>query len=164
MKNLPAGHNYVVAHDLRKLTHTITEIHAGDVYRVPPGTIHAFQGGLKAIEIGHVSDLTYRVFDHWHNDKARALHPDQAKAAINYDQLRGEEFVKFSKTAHDKWDLVRVFPVEAKSRQEGSGAVWSIQTNPDFGIERIEFSGVGEHGNRVIREHAETFETNGPIS
>jgi mannose-6-phosphate isomerase len=46
---------------------------AGDVYLVPPGTVHAVGAGVLLYEIQQPSDVTYRVFD-W--GRPRELHVD----------------------------------------------------------------------------------------
>jgi mannose-6-phosphate isomerase len=38
--------------------------HAGDVFVVPAGTIHAIGAGLAIVEVQQRSDTTYRLFDH----------------------------------------------------------------------------------------------------
>lgn len=64
------------------------ECHAGDVFFLATGTIHAIGGGILIAEIQQTSDITYRVYD-WDrvdkDGKGRELHTDEALAAINYD-------------------------------------------------------------------------------
>jgi mannose-6-phosphate isomerase len=53
--------------------------HAGDVYLVPPGTVHAIGAGVLLYEIQQPSDVTYRVYD-W--GRQRELHvADGARVA-----------------------------------------------------------------------------------
>lgn len=53
---------------------------AGDVWYVPPGTIHAIGPGLTLIEVQQNIDLTYRLYDY---GRPRALHLDDAIAVAN---------------------------------------------------------------------------------
>jgi glucokinase-like ROK family protein len=57
------------------------EVHAGDVYFIPAGTVHAIAKGCLICEIQQNSNLTYRVYDYGRldkNGKARELHVDRA--------------------------------------------------------------------------------------
>lgn len=52
-----------------------------DVFRVPPGTIHAICAGVALLEIQQPSDTTYRVYDYGRlglDQKPRPLHLDDA--------------------------------------------------------------------------------------
>ena len=56
-------------------------VRAGDVFRVPPGTIHAICSGVALLEIQQPSDTTYRVYDYDRpglDGKPRPLHLDDA--------------------------------------------------------------------------------------
>jgi mannose-6-phosphate isomerase len=55
----------------------------GDVYNVPPGTIHAIGAGVFVYEIEQPSDLTYRISD-WGRPAVpgRSLHRDEALEAV----------------------------------------------------------------------------------
>jgi mannose-6-phosphate isomerase len=58
------------------------EVRAGDVMRVPPGTLHAICAGVILLEIQQPSDTTWRVFDYNRpgtDGKPRALHIEQAR-------------------------------------------------------------------------------------
>lgn len=57
---------------------------AGDVFFIPPGTVHAIGGGLSLIEIQQNSDITYRLFDY---GRPRELHLDRGVAVA-----RGEPY------------------------------------------------------------------------
>ena len=63
-----------------------TEVHAGDVFYIPAGTVHALGSGIRCYEIQQSSDLTYRLWD-WgrigKNGKPRPLHIDQAISVSN---------------------------------------------------------------------------------
>lgn len=56
------------------------DVAAGDVIRVPPGTVHAIGAGVLLLEIQQPSDTTYRLWDHERvglDGKPRALHIQQ---------------------------------------------------------------------------------------
>jgi mannose-6-phosphate isomerase len=63
-------------------------VHAGDVYEIPAGRIHALGPGILLAEIQQTSDITYRVYD-WDrvNEEGhpRELHVAQALDAIDFD-------------------------------------------------------------------------------
>ena len=63
----------------------------GDVFFVPPGTIHAIGPGLVLAEIQQSSDVTYRLYD-WDRIDAdgagRPLHLDRALAVANLGAVR----------------------------------------------------------------------------
>jgi mannose-6-phosphate isomerase len=50
------------------------EVHPGDTFFVPAGTIHAIGGGIALCEIQQQSDVTYRLYDY---GRPRELHLDQ---------------------------------------------------------------------------------------
>ena len=58
-----------------------TDVHAGDVFYIPAGTVHALGSGIRCYEIQQASDLTYRLWD-WgrtgKDGKPRPLHIEQA--------------------------------------------------------------------------------------
>lgn len=57
------------------------EVHPGEAYFIPAGTIHAIGAGVMVCEIQQNSNLTYRVYDYDRRDAAgslRPLHLDQA--------------------------------------------------------------------------------------
>ena len=64
------------------------EVHAGDAFFIPAGTIHAIGKGIKVVEIQQTSDITYRIFD-WNrvddNGRPRQLHTALAIDAIDFD-------------------------------------------------------------------------------
>lgn len=71
-----------VAELLRKF-----EVHAGDTFFIPAGTVHAIGAGVRIAEIQETSDITYRIYD-WDrvDDKGnpRQLHTDLALGAIDF--------------------------------------------------------------------------------
>lgn len=65
----------------------IHESHAGDVFFLPAGRVHAIGAGNLLAEIQESSDITYRIYDYDRRDSegnARELHTDLAKDAIDY--------------------------------------------------------------------------------
>ena len=66
------------------------EVHPGDTYFVPPGTIHSIGPGLTLCEIQQNSDLTYRLYDFRRlaaDGKPRKLHLDKAAAVAQCDKV-----------------------------------------------------------------------------
>lgn len=62
------------------------EVHAGDVFFIHPGTIHAIGAGTVIAEIQQNSNTTFRVFDYLRKDKDgnyRELHIDRAIDVID---------------------------------------------------------------------------------
>ncbi len=55
------------------------KVHAGELYFVPSGTLHAIGKGIVILEIQQNSDTTYRVFDYFRN---RELHIKEAKEVV----------------------------------------------------------------------------------
>lgn len=67
-------------------------VHAGDVFFIPAGTIHAIGKGCMVIEIQQTSDDTYRIYDYKRRDKdgrERELHVDLAMRALNFKHTSG---------------------------------------------------------------------------
>ena len=57
------------------------EVHKGDTYFVPAGTVHGIGKGILVAEIQESSNVTYRVYDYNRvdkNGKKRELHFDKA--------------------------------------------------------------------------------------
>lgn len=64
------------------------EVHAGDVFYIPAGRVHAICGGIMLAEVQQSSDVTYRIFDYNRpglDGKPRELHTDLAADAIDYN-------------------------------------------------------------------------------
>ena len=55
----------------------------GDVFFIPPGTIHAIGAGVLLAEVQESSNITYRVYDYNRRDKKRLLHFDKAVEVLN---------------------------------------------------------------------------------
>ncbi len=64
----------------------------GDVYLIPPGTVHAIGQGCFLVEIQQTSDETYRIYDYKRRDDSgneRELHLDLALEALDFSQCDG---------------------------------------------------------------------------
>ena len=67
------------------------EIHAGDVFYIPSGRIHAIGKGVRLVEVQQSSDLTYRIYDYGRMDldgQPRELHTELASQALDYKVYR----------------------------------------------------------------------------
>lgn len=63
------------------------EVHAGDVFYLPAGRIHAIGKGVLLAEVQQTSDLTYRIYDYNRldlNGQPRELHTELAAQALDY--------------------------------------------------------------------------------
>lgn len=63
------------------------EVHAGDVFYLPAGRIHAIGKGVLLAEVQQTSDITYRIYDYDRldlNGEKRELHTDLAAQALDY--------------------------------------------------------------------------------
>ena len=63
------------------------EAHDGDMFFLPPGTIHSIGAGNLLAEIQQTSDITYRVYDYDRCDamgNKRQLHTELARQALDY--------------------------------------------------------------------------------
>lgn len=71
--------------NLTKHMHVVP-VHKGDVFFIPPGTIHAIGAGTVIAEIQESSNVTYRVYDYNRLDKnnqPRPLHFEKAVQVLN---------------------------------------------------------------------------------
>lgn len=70
------------------------EVHAGDVFYLPAGRVHAICGGILLAEVQQSSDVTYRIYDYNRpglDGKPRELHTELAAKALDftvYDEYR----------------------------------------------------------------------------
>lgn len=63
------------------------EVHAGDVFYIPAGRVHAICHGIMLAEVQQSSDVTYRIFDYNRaglDGKPRELHTDLAAQALDF--------------------------------------------------------------------------------
>lgn len=68
-------------------TLSMHDSHAGDVFFLPAGRVHAIGAGNLLAEIQESSDITYRIYDYDRRDargNTRELHTELAKDAIDY--------------------------------------------------------------------------------
>lgn len=59
----------------------LVDVHPGDAFFVPPGTVHAIGRGMTVAEVGTNCNITYRIYDFDRTDadgNPRDLHIDQA--------------------------------------------------------------------------------------
>jgi mannose-6-phosphate isomerase len=56
-----------------------TEVHPGDTFFLPAGTIHAIGAGIVACEVQQLSDVTYRLYDY---GRGRELHLDRGMDVV----------------------------------------------------------------------------------
>lgn len=62
-------------------------VHAGDVFFLPAGRVHAIGAGCYLAEIQQTSDITYRIYDYGRpglDGRPRQLHTKEARDAIDY--------------------------------------------------------------------------------
>ncbi|MBO5454624.1 MAG: class I mannose-6-phosphate isomerase [Clostridia bacterium] len=68
------------------------KVKAGDVFFIPPGTVHAIGAGIFILEIQQNSDATYRLFD-WNrvdaNGNSRELHVKKASDVSLLEKSQG---------------------------------------------------------------------------
>ena len=70
------------------------EVHPGDVFFIPSGTIHAIGGGVLLYEIQQNSTLTYRLYDYGRRDAAgnlRPLHVEKALKVALLDEYKPQK-------------------------------------------------------------------------
>jgi mannose-6-phosphate isomerase len=68
------------------------EVHAGESYYVPAGTVHAIGAGLTICEIQQNSDITYRFYDYNRSGtdgQPRALHIEEGLAVLAWETPAG---------------------------------------------------------------------------
>ncbi|MFH0958170.1 MAG: type I phosphomannose isomerase catalytic subunit [Pseudomonadota bacterium] len=134
---------------------------AGQVFYIPPGSIHALGPGLTILEIQQNSDLTYRIYD-WdrpdESGKFRDLHIDKALEVLDFSHTpqyhisplvvnHGDSRCSFlcacRHFASCKWD-VRA-PVEMESDRgafwvfnviSGSGKILGVDSQDEQPIEQ----------------------------
>lgn len=58
-------------------------VQPGEIYDLPPGTIHAIGKGIQLLEIQQSSDVTYRIWD-WNRPEKRPLHHREAMRVLDF--------------------------------------------------------------------------------
>lgn len=98
-------------------------VRPGEVYDIPPGTVHAIGRGVRLYEIQQSSDLTYRVWD-WNRPDTkklkegklefRGLHLDRARDVLDFEprlpefyRRKPEAFETVGGGAHSHWRLMK---------------------------------------------------------
>ena len=67
--------------------------HAGDIYYIPAGTVHAIGAGNLILEVQQSSNATYRLYDYNRRDShgnLRPLHLDKALDVLDYHKAETE--------------------------------------------------------------------------
>lgn len=80
------------------------EVHKGDTFFVPAGTVHGIRAGVLIAEIQESSNVTYRVYDYDRvdkNGKKRELHFDKAVQVMEMNN---------NQTAKQKLRMVKYYP------------------------------------------------------
>ncbi len=99
------------------------EVHAGDVFYLPSGRVHALCSSILLGEIQQSSDVTYRIFDYNRpgmDGKPRELHTELAAKALDYkvyDEYRTEYMTDEDRANHcvdSEFFNVRVVNVHEK--------------------------------------------------
>jgi mannose-6-phosphate isomerase len=83
------------------------KVHAGDVFFLETGTVHAIGAGMVVAEIQQTSDITYRIYDFDRVDAQgnhRELHVDLALEAINYNETTAK--IEYSKNENEPNEVV----------------------------------------------------------
>ena len=63
-------------------------VKAGDLIKIPAGTVHAIGAGIKLLETQQNSDITYRLYDYKRKDaqgNERELHLDKALDVLSFE-------------------------------------------------------------------------------
>lgn len=63
------------------------KVRKGDVFFIPPGTVHAINGGVLIAEIQQSSNVTYRLFDYNRTDKDGNKRPLHIEKALDVMQI-----------------------------------------------------------------------------
>ncbi len=85
------------------------EVHAGDVFFIPAGRVHAIGKGIIVVEIQQTSDITYRIYDYDRVDaegNQRELHTDLALDAIDFSFAAGYKS-NYNATVNQPTEIVR---------------------------------------------------------
>ena len=69
----------------------VVEVHKGDIFYVPVGTLHAIGAGIVLVEVQQNANTTYRVYDYGRRDKngnLRDLHVEKALQVTKLEKAR----------------------------------------------------------------------------
>ena len=101
--------------------------HAGDVYFIPAGRVHALGKGLLVAEIQQTSDCTYRIYDYDRLDKdgrKRQLHTAEAMDAIDFSGVKGHANTNYNARTNESttiaacpYFITRLIPLDAPIRK-----------------------------------------------
>ena len=101
--------------------------HAGDVYFIPAGRVHALGKGLLVAEIQQTSDCTYRIYDYDRLDKdgrKRQLHTAEAMDAIDFSGVKGHANTNYNARINESttiaacpYFITRLIPLDAPIRK-----------------------------------------------
>lgn len=80
------------------------EVHKGDTYFVPAGTIHGMGMGMLIAEIQESSNVTYRVYDYDRVDK------NGKKRELNFDKAVQVMHMNVTPDAKQKPRLIKYYP------------------------------------------------------
>ena len=96
------------------------EVHPGETYFIPAGTVHAIGAGIAVCEIQQNSDVTYRLFDY---GRDRPLHLAKAADVANLGpyQVRAEPHLGEGTWCVAECPYFRTFLAIAEQRKELSG-------------------------------------------
>lgn len=96
------GHSKKILSFLNKI-----RVRPGDVYDLPPGTVHAIGRGVRLYEIQQTSNVTYRIWD-WNRPDPKGARPLHLKKALDVLKLhiRSKELTAGSKILHKGWKAV----------------------------------------------------------
>lgn len=138
----PVRQEYLREHPLLRFFHR-AKIPADDYWvRIPPGTLHAWQGGGNfLIELGHRSDNTFRILDYGReiSDYPRDMHYEEAMYALNdngfFDDQAGERLIVAREPGESPCDAhallgCQVYSSANRVTIETEGD-WSFLMNPD---------------------------------
>ena len=99
--------NYLESGRLDEILH-FEDAHAGDVFFIPSGLVHAIGKGVMVAEIQQTSDITYRIFDYNRknaNGNLRELHTELAIDAIDYSGQK-ESKINYTSEKNKSAELV----------------------------------------------------------
>lgn len=86
------------------------EVRAGDVFFLPPGTVHAIGPGIALVEVQQTSDTTFRLYDY---GRGRELHLERALAVATcapypaqHRRTVGEAGHALAESVHFRFDRI----------------------------------------------------------